>query len=70
MPEMDGFQTTKAIRNGEAGELHQHTTIIAMTANAMKGDKEKCLEAGMDEYITKPISLEALKNKLLTTFKS
>ena len=70
MPEMDGFQATKAIRNGEAGKLHQHTAIIAMTANAMKGDKEKCLAAGMDEYIAKPINLEALKNKLLTTLKS
>ena len=69
MPEMDGFQATQAIRNGEAGKLHQHTAIIAMTANAMKGDKEKCLEAGMDEYIAKPINLEALKNTLLTTLK-
>ncbi len=70
MPEMDGFQATRLIRQGEAGSHHQSTYIIAMTANAMKGDKEKCLEAGMDEYIAKPINLEALKNKLLTNLKN
>lgn len=65
MPEMDGFQATQLIRQGKAGAHHQNTVIIAMTANAMKGDKEKCLDAGMDEYIAKPISLNTLREKLL-----
>lgn len=55
MPEMDGYQATKAIRLGEAGENNIAIPIIAMTANAMQGDKQKCLDAGMSDYITKPI---------------
>jgi PAS domain S-box-containing protein len=67
MPEMDGFQATNAIRQGQAGERHQNTTIIAMTANAMEGDRDKCISAGMNEYISKPISLDDLKDTLHTT---
>ncbi|HMM12584.1 MAG TPA: response regulator [Bacteroidales bacterium] len=55
MPEMDGFDATKNIRNAEKNKNY-HTPIVAMTAHAMKGDREKCLAAGMDHYITKPIN--------------
>ncbi|MDI3326472.1 PAS domain-containing protein [Pontibacterium granulatum] len=54
MPEMDGFQATQRIREMEADSA-SHLPIIAMTANAMKGDREQCLNAGMDDYIPKPI---------------
>ena len=64
MPEMDGYQATRAIRSGLGGDIYQHIPIIAMTANAMQGDREKCIEAGMDDYLSKPISPEALADKL------
>ena len=60
MPVMDGYETTINIRSGVCGELHQDIPIIAMTANAMTGDKEKCLETGMNDYFTKPIDQEAI----------
>ncbi|MCB0281605.1 MAG: response regulator [Calditrichae bacterium] len=59
MPVMDGVEATKAIR--ELPENKKNVAIIAMTANAMKGDREKYLDAGMDDYISKPISQEELK---------
>ncbi|WDE00435.1 response regulator [Thalassomonas actiniarum] len=70
MPEMDGYQATREIRRGAGGEMHTKIPIIAMTANAMKGDKEKCLEAGMSDYLAKPIQAEFLKKKLLAWYKS
>jgi two-component system sensor histidine kinase/response regulator len=60
MPVMDGYEATTNIRSGECGELHQDIPIIAMTANAMSGDKEKCLKVGMSDYFTKPIEQEAI----------
>jgi PAS domain S-box-containing protein len=63
MPEMDGFEATKAIRVMEA-QSGRHIPIVAMTAHAMKGDKERCLETGMDGYIAKPIQSEELTRVL------
>ena len=60
MPEMDGFECTRAIRSREI-QTSAHIPIVAMTALAMEGDKERCLEAGMDDYIAKPISIEHLR---------
>ena len=59
MPEMDGFEATAAIRRKER-ENGKHIPIIAMTAHAMKGDRERCLEAGMNDYVSKPLSARAL----------
>jgi CheY-like chemotaxis protein/HPt (histidine-containing phosphotransfer) domain-containing protein len=56
MPVLDGLATTRAIRRGEGGEQHVKVPIVAMTANAMQGDRENSLAAGMDDYLTKPIS--------------
>ncbi len=64
MPEMDGYQATQAIRRGDAGDSLKEITIIAMTANAMRGDREKCLEAGMNDYLAKPINKNAVVEKL------
>ena len=64
MPEMDGLEATRAIRSGKTGVPNPRIPIIAMTAHAMKGDRERCLEAGMDDYISKPIAPQALAEAL------
>ena len=65
MPEMSGYEATRAIRKKEQNAKHtSHIHIVAMTANAMEGDREKCLEAGMDDYISKPIKLSILASTL------
>ncbi|MBF0572681.1 MAG: response regulator [Desulfamplus sp.] len=64
MPEMDGYEATRLIREPETGVIDKDITIIAMTANAMKGDREKCLQIGMNDYLAKPIRPDPL-NKIL-----
>ena len=59
MPDVDGFQATGMIR-----EQDREIPIVAMTAKALKADREDCLEAGMDDYISKPVSLDELKQTL------
>ncbi len=63
MPEMDGFEATHALRAGEVG-TNRHQTVIALTANAMAGDAERCYAAGMDDYLTKPVSMAQLQSAL------
>ncbi len=65
MPELDGYQTTRKIRDDEArADTPRHLPIIAMTANVMTGDREKCIESGMDDYLGKPLEFAALRRVL------
>jgi two-component system, sensor histidine kinase and response regulator len=59
MPELDGFEASRAIRAGEAGTA-RHIPIVALTANATQGDRDRCLAAGMDDYLTKPVTADRL----------
>ncbi len=70
MPQMDGYEATGKIRLSDTPVLNHAIPIIAMTANALSGDREKCLEAGMDDYISKPVSPVALEAVLVRWAKS
>ncbi len=63
MPEMDGFEATRRLRRRER-EVGIHVPIVAMTAHAMSGDRERCLDAGMDDHVSKPISRKVLEETL------
>lgn len=69
MPEMDGYEASQAIRKLDAGSRYAVMPIIAMTANAMKGDREKCLDAGMSDYLAKPIDPDELSAVLIKWIK-
>lgn len=64
MPVLDGYETTRIIRKSLGEKINSNVPIIAVTANAMKGDKEKCIKAGMDDYLSKPLNLQSLKEML------
>ncbi|MCB2202515.1 response regulator [bacterium] len=69
MPVMDGFEATRIIRSSDAPVLDPDIPIIAMTAHAMQGDKERCLDAGMNDYVSKPIEPKSLAEKLVDWLK-
>ncbi|MDD2724271.1 MAG: response regulator [Methylovulum sp.] len=70
MPEMDGYMATREIRALEKATGSREIPIVALTANAMEGDREKCLAAGMGDYLAKPISIDVLRDKVITLLKT
>ncbi len=69
MPQMDGYDATREIRNPDSKVLNHNIIIVAMTANAMEGDREKCINAGMDDYVTKPIKKDAISSVMAHFFE-
>ena len=69
MPEMDGFEATAAIRAAERG-TDTRISIVAMTAHAMRGDRERCLASGMDDYVANPISVTEIDRVLVHVAQS
>jgi two-component system, sensor histidine kinase LadS len=68
MPEMDGYEATEAIRNGQAGPKHTNIPIIAVTADTTEKSKVRASAVGMDDYMTKPVDAELLLEKVLKAF--
>jgi len=64
MPEMDGYEATRQLRAGAAGVRDTGVTVIALTANAMDGDREACLAAGMNDFLSKPVSIQLLREAI------
>jgi len=64
LPTLDGLEVCRVIRDWESQQQRQRTPVIAMTACAMKGDRERCLAAGMDDYLSKPFALDTLATML------
>ena len=64
MPELDGLEATRQLRTGAAGPRGMDITVIALTANAMDGDREACLAAGMNDFLSKPVSLQLLREAI------
>ncbi|MES1168252.1 MAG: response regulator, partial [Oleiharenicola lentus] len=67
MPEMDGYEATGRIRRGDTGAHNRDLRIIALTAAAMAGDRERCLEAGMTDYLTKPLQAPEIIRVIIAT---
>jgi signal transduction histidine kinase/ActR/RegA family two-component response regulator len=70
MPKMDGLEATRRIRGGEAGEAAKEIKIIALTANALSGDEARCLEHGMNGYLSKPLKLNTLRQTICRLYES
>jgi CheY-like chemotaxis protein len=64
MPELDGLEATRQLRAGAAGVRDANVPVIALTANAMDGDRDACLAAGMNDFLSKPVSIQALRHAL------